>query len=170
LINTLGIVLLVSPLANFQIDVPKAFSNICVVETKQQIIQAVKASNEADDPDLEIVHFLGRARAYSYKDEFNFIIRSANSQHANSLLDQFISGINSSAQILESLKQGMGKFNAYLMSENEVSLRELHDFVDDVAKSEKSYRRLVFLDGLNALATKNIFISNSTAPKPSPAA
>ena len=157
MINTLGIVLLISPLANFQIDVPKTFNHISVVETKQQIIQAVKLSSEDDDPDLEIVHFLGRARAYAYKDEFNFIIRATNIQHANSLLDKFIAGINSSAQMVESTKQGKGKFNAGLMSENEVSQRELHDFVDDVAKSEKSYRRLVFLDGLNAHANKKIF-------------
>ena len=150
MINTFGIVLLVSPLANFQIDVPKAFTNVSVVETKQQIAQAVRPSSEDDDPDLEIIHFLGRARAYGFKDEFNFIIRANSSQHANSLLNRFISGVNSSHQIVESVKQGMGKFNAGLMGENEVSQKELHDFVDDVAKSEKNYRRLVFLDELNA--------------------
>lgn len=150
MINTFGIVLLVSPLANFQIDVPKAFTNVSVVETKQQIAQAVRPSSEDDDPDLEIIHFLGRARAYGFKDEFNFIIRANSSQHANSLLNRFITGVNSSPQIVESVKQGMGKFNAGLMSENEVSQKELYDFVDDVAKSEKNYRRLVFLDELNA--------------------
>jgi hypothetical protein len=149
MINALGIVLLVSPLANFQVDVPQVFTNVSIVETKQQIIQAVNSSSQDDDPDLEVVHFLGRARAYGFLDEFNFVIRSNTRQHAESILNQFVKKINSSPQIVESIKHDMGKFNSALISD-ETSQSQLHEFIEDVAKAGKNHRRLVFLDGLNA--------------------
>jgi hypothetical protein len=148
MINTIGIFLLVSPLASAQIDVPQVFANVSVVETKHQIIQAVKASNQNDDPDLEVLHFLGSARAYGFLDEFNFVIRASTRDHAESILNQFVIQLNSSAQIIESVKRGMGKFNSALISD-EVSQSNLHDFIEDISKSKESHRRLVFLDGLN---------------------
>jgi hypothetical protein len=149
MINALGIVLLVSPLANFQVDIPQVFANISVVETKQQIIQAANSSNQDDDPDLEVAHFLGRARAYGFLDEFNFVIRSNTRQQAESILSQFVNKLNSSAQIVESINRGMGKFNSALISD-EASQSQLHEFIEDVAKDGKNHRRLVLLDGLNA--------------------
>ncbi len=149
MINALGVVLLISPLANFQVDVPRVFDNISVVETKQQIIQAVSSSNQDDDADLEVVHFLGRARAYGFLDKFNFVIRSHTRQHAESILNQFVNELNSSSQIIESIKRDMGKFNGVLISD-EVSQSQLHEFIEDVAKAGKNHRRLVFLDGLKA--------------------
>lgn len=148
MINTLGIVLLVSPLASFQIDLAQSFANFSVLETKQQIIQAIKPSKKDDEPSLEVVHFLGRARAYGFLDEFNFVIRSHTRQHAESILNHFIDKLNSSAQIVESIKRGMGKFNSALISD-EVSQIQLHNFIEEAAKLQKSHFRLVFLDGLS---------------------
>ncbi len=74
--SILSALLLISPLTTVDIDLKVGLPDLKVIYSNQEIIKAFKPTSQ-DDSELVVSHFLGRSRAYGFK-EFNFVIRANN--------------------------------------------------------------------------------------------
>lgn len=144
--DAIAILLLLGPLSSGQIDVPQLFPEAQIVESTEHVIDAIKNSKSNDEPELEVLHFLGRARAYGFH-EWNFVIRASERAYAQSMLDTFVGRINSSELVRAAEDCGMGSFKCSLISD-EVSNTDLHKFIKEVGGNTAGHRQLVVLDGL----------------------
>ena len=63
--------LLISPLTTADIDLKVVLPDLKVINSNHEIIKAFKPPSQ-DDAELEALHFLGRSRAYNFK-EFNLL-------------------------------------------------------------------------------------------------
>jgi DNA polymerase II large subunit len=145
--SLLGVLLLFSPLPNVDFDVQKVIPEAKVAASKHVIVKAIEKKNNKDQPELEVLHFLGRARAYGFH-EINFVIRAANKEHANNILLEIVSRFNTSEDVQSRHQQGMGLFNSAVISD-EATNAEIHKFVDDSSGKQGA---LLFVDGASVNA------------------
>jgi len=140
--SLLGVLLLVSPLANVDFDITKALPEAEVVISREVVVKAIEKNRDKDQPELEVLHFLGRARKYGYQ-EVNFVIRAASKEHANTILEHIVSRFNASEDAQERHRQGEGLFNFAVISD-EATNAEIHKFVE---YSTGHLGSLLFVDG-----------------------
>jgi DNA polymerase II large subunit len=140
--SLLGVLLLISPLANVDFDIAKALPEAEVVISREVVVKAIEKNRDKDQPELEVLHFLGRARAYGFH-EVNFVIRAASKEHANTILEHIVSRFNASEDVQERHRQGMGLFKFAVISD-EATNAEIHKFVENTTGKPGS---LLFVDG-----------------------
>jgi hypothetical protein len=139
--DVLSVLLLAAPMVALDIDLEKVAPGYEVV-SRERIITATKERSKPDEPEVEVCHYLGRARAYGYI-ECNFVIRAATREHAYALLKEFVGRLNSPEFIVETKRQGMGQFNFNVISD-EASNADIHNLMD-YAAGQRSH--LIMLDG-----------------------
>ena len=96
--SLLGVLLLVSPLANVDFDIGKVLPEAEVVISKEVVAKAIEKKSDKDQPELEVLHFLGRARAYGFH-EVSFVIRAASKEHANTILEHIVARFNAAEDV-----------------------------------------------------------------------
>lgn len=140
--SLLGVLMLVSPLANVDFDIAKALPEAEVVISREVVVKAIEKNRDKDQPELEVLHFLGRARNYGLQ-EVNFVIRAASKEHANTILEHIVSRFNATEYVQERHRQGMGSFNFAVIGD-EATNAEIHKFVEYSTGHPGS---LLFVDG-----------------------
>lgn len=140
--SLLSVLLLVSPLANVGFDIVRTLPEAEAVISREIVAKAIEKKGNKDHPELEILHYLGRARAYAFH-EVNFVIRAASKEHANTILEHIVSRFKASEDLQERHRQGERLFNFAIISE-EATNAEIHKFVENSAGKPGA---LVFADG-----------------------